>query len=112
MFSLWVERNILTKEKISILSNKIKIFSVPVGIGRLPSSISSSYGAYTASQWKNWITIYSPVVLKGFLLQEDFQCWLLFVRACTLLCSNCIKKANVLSADLFLVQFCRKVEEL
>ena len=112
MFSLWVERDILTKEKMSILSNKIKMFSVPVGIGRLPSSISSSYGAYTASQWKNWITIYSPVVLKGLLLQEDFRCWLLFVRACSLLCSNCIKKADVLSADLYLVHFCRKVEEL
>ena len=53
VFSLWVERTILTKEKMSILANKIKMFSVPVGVGMLPSSISSSYGAYTASQWKN-----------------------------------------------------------
>ena len=88
------------------------MFSVPVAVGRLPSSILSSYRAYTASQWKNWITIYSPVVLKGLLPQEDFRCWLLFVRACSLLCSNCIRKADISSADLFLKKFCNKIEQL
>ena len=112
VFSLWVERTILTKEKMSILANKIKMFSVPVGVGRLPSSILSSYQAYTASQWKNWITIYSPVVLKGLLPQEDFRCWLLFVHACSLLCSNCIRKADISSANLFLKIFCNKIEQL
>lgn len=88
------------------------MFSVPAGIGRLPSSISSCYGAFTASQWKNWITIYSPLLLKGLLPQEHLRCWLLFVRACSLLCSNCIQKNAILSADTFFIQFCRECEYL
>lgn len=99
MFSLWVEKAILSKNDLSIIGNNIKMFCVPAGIGRIPSNISSTYGAFTASQWKNWITIFSPVFLKGFLPPDDFRCWLLFVRACTLLCCNCIKKSDVTSAD-------------
>ena len=97
---------------LSTISNNIKQFYVPAGIGRIPSLISSTFGAFTASQWKNLIMNYSPVLLKGLLPVEDYRCWLLFVRACSLLCSNCIQKINVTSADLFLLQFCRQCEHL
>jgi len=49
IFSLWVE---MLKQDRSEICENIKKFCVPAGIGRVPSSISSSYGAYTASQWK------------------------------------------------------------
>ena len=110
LFTLWVERGTLSKMALSTISNNIKQFCVPAGIGRIPSSILSTFGAFTASQWKNWIMIYSPVLLKGLLPVEDYRCWLLFVRACSLLCSNCIQKTNVTSADLFPLQFCRQCE--
>ena len=76
IFSLWVERCILSKQNLSTLGDKIEKITVPAGIGRLPTSISSCYGAFTASQWKSWINIYSPVLLKGLLPQDHFRCWL------------------------------------
>ena len=79
---------------------------------RLPAQISSNYGGFTAKQWKNWILIYSPVVLKGLLPNEHLGCWLLFVRACFNMCSPLITVSDVQCADMFLVQFCRRVEEL
>lgn len=112
IFSLWVERSVLTKPSLNEIDAKAKLFCVPAGIGRLPSSISSCYGAFTASQWKNWITLYSPVLLKEFVPREHFRCWLLFVRACSLLCCNCIRRSDILSADMFLEQFCRQCELL
>lgn len=90
----------------SMISSKYQEICVLAGIGRVLSSISSGYSPYTASQWKQWIIIYPPVLLKGLLSQEDYKFWLLFVRACSLLCSNFIHKTDVTSADMFLLQFC------
>ena len=88
------------------------MFCITAGIGRLPCSFSSCYGAFTASQWKNWITIYSPVILKLALPPDDFRCWLLFVRSCSILCSHCVRQSDITSADMFLVQFCCQFERL
>ena len=110
-FGLWVDKGFLTKQKLNDLECKAKMFCVPAGIGRLPCSFSSCYGAFTASQWKNWITIYSPI-LKLALPQDDFRCWLLFVRSCSILCSHCIRQSDITSADMFLIQFCRQFERL
>ena len=63
------------------------------------------YKGYTANQWSNWITIYSPVVLKGTLPSEHLRCWLLFVRACCILKSHTLRKQDVITADMYLVQF-------
>ena len=96
---------------ITTCTSKRKIFTVHAGTGRLPISILSCYGAFKANQWKNWIPLYSSVLLKGLLPQDHFRCWLLLVRACSLL-SNCIFFKYVSSADLFLLQFCRHCEHL
>ena len=67
MFQLWVSNDILSKHKLAVLEKHISSFHVPSYVGRLPAQISSNYGGFTAKQWKNWILIYSPIVLKGFL---------------------------------------------
>lgn len=85
LFKLWLSRELLTKESITEVERRIRTFSVPNSVGRLPINISSNHGGYTASQWQTWITLYSPVVLKGLLPNDHYQCWLLFVRACSIL---------------------------
>lgn len=111
-FEVWIDKQILTKEKLLDIESKLKLFHVPVGVGRVPSRISSCYGTFTANQWKNWITVYSPVLLKDILPSDHMNCWLLFVRACSILCSYCIKQTEVMSADLFLGMYCQKFQEL
>jgi len=111
-FEVWLEKEIMTKPDVVEIENRLKHFHVPDGVGRIPSRVSSCYGTFTASQWKNWITIYSPIVLKGILPQEHLNCWLLFVRACNILCLHCIKVTDVISADQFLEHYCRKFQEL
>ena len=110
MFKLWVDSGILTPQQINLIEDRIQCFKVPPDVGRIPYRISSNYGGFTASQWRNWITIYSPVVLKGILDQQHLQCWLLFVRACSLLSQRIITKEDVASADLFLLTFCKQIE--
>ena len=112
MFGLWIDNGILSKSNIVEIEKRIDLFTVPAVVGRLPSRIGSQYGGFTAKQWKNWILLYSAVALKGLLPSDDMGCWLLFVRACSLLCKPIIKKEDVVAADLYFLQFCCKVETL
>ena len=112
MFKLWIDSGLLTPQQINLIDDRVKCFQVPPDVGRIPSNISSNYGGFTASQWRNWITIFSPVLLNGILDREHIQCWLLFVRACCILSQRIISREKVNSADLFLLNFCKRFEQL
>ena len=112
MFKLWLSMELLTKENLQEIERRISSFTVPNSLGRLPINISSNHGGYTSSQWQSWITLYSPVVLKGILPNAHYQCWLLFVRACSILSGRIIKDGEVTTADLLLLNFCKKFELL
>lgn len=110
MFKQWVSLNLLTKDDLNEIEKTIRLVSVPNYVGRLPINISSNYGGYTAAQWQSWITLYSPIVLKGTLPDQHYRCWLLFVRACSILTRRTISKNDVMTADLLLLNFCRQYE--
>lgn len=112
VMQIWTKHGILHFKSFAIVEERVKSITTPKDIGRLPLKISSSFSGFTADQWRNWTTIFSGVCLKGVLPQEHLNCWLLFVKACTLLCTRIITKSSVSSADLFLQQFCRKYQEL
>ena len=110
--AVWIEKEILTKISLKSIEQKINLFRLPTGIGRIPSGISSAYGSFTADQWRNWITIYSPIVLKDVIPPDHLRCWLLFVHGCSILCHNFIKQCDIECADSFLHQFCQQYQIL
>ena len=73
-FWVWVSQNILTNEHLAEIDRKARYFQVPAGIGRLPTNICSNYGGFKADQWKTWITVYSPILLKDILPNDHFRC--------------------------------------
>lgn len=107
VFSVWIEKGLLTQANIQKLQEKSEKISFPHGVGRIPLKIGSSFAGFTADQWRLWTTVLSPIVLKGILPDEDFRIWLLFVRCCTILCSRIISLSNVHEADAYIVQFCK-----
>ena len=84
----------------------------PHSIGRLPLKIGSGFSGFSADQWKNWTLCYSPIALHGILPRMHLQYWLLFVKACSLLCNRYLEKENVTLADHYLRLFCQKFEEV
>lgn len=112
LYQVWNDKKLLSKADLAKIEYRIKLFHVPSDCGRVPFKISSSYGAFTAEQWRNWIIIYSPVVLKGLLPTEHLRCWLLFVQACHLLCYRIIKYPDIVTADLLLLNFCKSFQQL
>jgi len=73
---------------------------------------NKGFSGFTADQWRIWTTVYSAIALKGIIPKEHLCCWLLYVRACTLLFSRIISESNVATADEYLVTFCKKFEML
>ena len=112
VFTTWVKTGTLTSQDLLVIEKRIKSFFVPVDVGRLPSNIKSSYKGFTANQWKNWITIYSLVILKDLLPPAHLQCWQLFVRSCIILSAYCTRSSDFNAADVFLQQFCRQFQSL
>ena len=112
VFKLWVDLGIIGKNELSTIDERCSLFTLPNSIGRLPTNISSNYGGFKAAQWRSWITIYSPIVLKGILPDDHLRCWLLYVRACCILGSRILTHSNINTADLLLLTFCKKFEQL
>ena len=112
VFKLWVKNNLLTKKDLKALEERIHLFDVGTGVGRLPHRIASNYGGYTASQWKNWTLIYSMFCLKDLLPESHLRCWQTFVLACQYLCMPILSKTDILKADLLFVKFGERFERL
>ena len=80
-------------------------------MGRIPCTLAN-FSGFTANQWKNWIIVYSSIALKTVLPEPDYNCWLLFVRACSLLLSGAITHNTIELADDYLCMFCSRFQEL
>ena len=111
-FTIWIETGLLTKDKLSLINDTISHFVVPNNIGRVPSNIASNYLSFKAAHWSTWTTIYSPVALKNILPDEHYKCWLLFVRAVSIISQRIITESDIQTADSLLVMFCKKVTDL
>ena len=111
-FNLWITKNLLSKKDLKVLEDRINYFDVGTGIGRLLHKTASDYGGYTASQWKNWILIYSMFFLKDLLPETHLRCWQTFVLACQYLCTPVLSKTDIIKADLLFVKFGERFENL
>ena len=111
-FTTWIESGILSNTNLEVIEKRIKQFNIPINVGRIPSNIKASYKSFTANQWKNWIVIYSLVVMKDLMPASHLRCWQLFVRSCIILCSYCIRQSDFTAADVLLEQFCRQFTTL
>ena len=112
MMILWKENKIVTEALFAIIQEVVDKYVTPVGLGRIPHKIASGFSAFTADQWKNWTLVYSLIALKDVLPDHHYQCWHTFVLACNLMCSRAISHASVSQMDEYLIQFCKRVEQL
>ena len=108
----WKELNILRDLHFEILQEKVDSINPPPRIGRIPRKIASGFSAFTADEWKHWILIYSLHSLKNVIPSQDYQCWCLFVDACTILCQLVITKEDAELAHDLIVKFCKNFKEL
>ena len=94
MKKIWIENGILTRDDMKAIQARVDSIRAPSGIGRIPRKVSSSFGGFTAEQWKNWVIVYSMFALRCVLPQEHYSCWQAFVLSCFFLCRREISELN------------------
>ena len=108
---IWIDKNYLNSEKLAKVEEKLKHSVVPVGLGRLPSSISSAH-FHTADQWKNWTIYFSIYCLGDVLPKPHLDCWRKFVLACRQLCKFSLTSDDITIIDQLLLRFCKQSVEI
>lgn len=99
----WIAKGIIKSKDLDLLEERTSRIQCPYDVGRIPLKISSGFSSFTADQWLNWTVVYSAVALKGIISQNHYNCWLLYVKACSMLCCKFIKKSDVITADQYLL---------
>ena len=112
MIAVWTSTGIIEKSHFLAIQEKVDAFVTPTGIGRIPSKISSGFSSFTAEQWRNWTLIYSLCSLKGILTHKHYDCWLLFVKATSIICRRQITTQELDKADALLMEFCQAFQSL
>ena len=112
LMELWKSSQLLIDKDFCIIQQRVNGFITPNDIGRIPSKIASNCAGFTAEQWKNWTIYFSLYALQGILPRPHYQCWLLFVKACYILCRQRISKVQLDEADKFLMMFYAEVVQL
>ena len=107
VMNTWIDEGILTNNMLKKVQTRIEQIHSPVDVGRIPAKVASTFAGFKADQWRNWTLTYSPICLKGVIDGPHLQCWLLFVKACRLLCTRSITLQDIETSHSFLVQFCR-----
>jgi len=108
MLEVWQKVGLINNSSFSVIENTASLLACLHDVGRLPLKIGSSFSGFTADQWKTWTLVYSPVALKGVIPDNHLRVWLLFVRACSTMCSKIIRKSDLETAHNYLKEFCLK----
>ena len=109
---MWIEQGLISTKSMSLIQTRVDSICTPHYVGRIPHKIAPSFSGFTADQFKNWTNLFSIMVLHDILPTEHMQCWRYFVQASRILCQMTITDAQIRLADAFLLQFCRRVENL
>lgn len=111
-FYVWLSKALIHEGLFSHIQEKVDSFRCPSDIGRIPYKIASKFSGLKADQWKNWTLYFSLFALKGILPHQDYDCWLTFVKTCSLICQRQIAVSQLECIDKSIEDFCTKFENL
>lgn len=111
-FKVWLANNILADKLLPDIQEKVDAFNCPADIGRIPYKIASKVSGLKADQWKNWTLYFSLYAFKGSLPHRDYDCWLIFVKVCSMICQREIARSDLQIIDDKIQDFCTKFQDL
>lgn len=112
ILKVWIEQQLIDNKALSLIQSRVNDTTTPHYVGRIPLKIASSFSGFTADQFKNWTNLFSIMALSGVLPTEHMKCWCYFVQASRILCQMSLTREQIVLADAFLLQFCKRVEVL
>ncbi|OAD81234.1 hypothetical protein PHYBLDRAFT_138788 [Phycomyces blakesleeanus NRRL 1555(-)] len=84
---------------------------LPSDYTKLKTKIGKGFSHMKADEWKSWVLVYSPVLLKPVLLSNMFNGWMHYVKACRILVKPSISFIEIDQAHRYLQEFCQSCED-
>ncbi len=109
-FELLVNRGILTDLKMAMITSNLEIMFTNSSKSWLPKNIGSHWRFFNASEWKQWVLIYSLPAFRGVIPIDYLKTWSLFVNACQLICKPCVSKSDVNKAHNLLCNYVKQLQ--
>ena len=110
--NILIGSEILSRDVLDRLQVVVNECCTPPGLGRMPHKVSSSFAGFTAEQFKNWTNVLSLIAYSQILPTQHLECWRTFVLASRILSKKTINKNDILTGDVLLLQFFKRVEQL
>ena len=101
----------LQKDQQQLVDDFILAQKSPTELARCPRSLIHRK-FWKASEWRSFLLIYSPIVLKDVLPVKYFNHWMLLVISLHLLCQDVVSPENMSTAEVSLHKFVILVENL
>lgn len=54
MMKMWLDLKVLHSDQLVLIQEKVDSVDAASNIAAIPRKIASSFGGFTAEQWKNW----------------------------------------------------------
>ncbi|OAD65487.1 hypothetical protein PHYBLDRAFT_176081 [Phycomyces blakesleeanus NRRL 1555(-)] len=112
MISVWKDLRYLPTAVLICMQRLADGILVPPGYAVLSTKIESGFPYMKADEWQSWCLIYSLVVLKDALPEDDYKNWTLFVKACRKLTGPSVTYSEIDSAHQLLGEFGKECETL
>ncbi|OAD65938.1 hypothetical protein PHYBLDRAFT_152965 [Phycomyces blakesleeanus NRRL 1555(-)] len=84
---------------------------LPSDFTKLKKKVGKSFSHMKADEWKPWILMYSPMLLKPVLLSNMFNGWIDYVKAYCVLVKPSISFINIDHAHSYLQELCQSCED-
>ena len=110
MIAIWRSIGVFSDDSLKAMQSIIDGVVIPTDMGRIPRKIASGFDSFTADEWRNWVTVFSPLVLRQRLTDEQWEHWKKYIFACKLLCSRSVLPVAIALGEKLLLEFCREFE--
>lgn len=70
---MWLDLKVLHSDQLVLIQEKVDSVDAASNIGAIPRKIASSFGGFTAEQWKNWTIFFSIFALADILPKTDLD---------------------------------------
>ena len=109
-----LDKFILTKAQQETIGTELKRCrtTVPVSVSRHPRDISKNYGSFKATEWFEWITMYSLPLLTDKLPDYALSSWSFFVAGVRLLLKVSLTSTEIDQIQLYMNEFIRSTEAI
>ena len=115
MKRIWIEKEKITKEKLQIITDRLKRLHLPPDIGRMPYNkinVTDGFVGLTGDEWKNFYIIASPIVLYDLLDDEvDRRILNYFVRAITIFTCKILSPGLLEKGHRLFIKLVKLIEE-